>query len=129
MAYNYRNKTDYKTGASLSFDITAPQLSDGEAKIKIYTIDDSCSWFDEWRNDRVKLGITDDRFSWSPDDGCPLWSDEDARAVFLSLEDKYSDCCRLEPEVTSATVSGGRLTVKTKLGPNAAAFIEIRGAV
>ena len=126
MAYNYRNQLDYKANAELTFKVNVPQLADGEVTVTAYMIDDDCNWFDEWREDRRRLGITDDKFAWSPDDGCPLWADEAAHQTFLSLSGKYMDCCRLTPRISRATVQNGKLTLSAQLRPNAVVFYEIR---
>ncbi|MBQ7638858.1 MAG: hypothetical protein IJS90_08160 [Clostridia bacterium] len=125
MAYNYRNSLDYKASAQLKFKVKAPQLSDGEAKVTAYMIDDDCNWFDEWQKDRADLGITDDMFSWSPDDGCPTWHNDDACRTFLSLADKYSQYCRLEPAESVVTVKNGEFTLSADLAPNAVVFFEV----
>ncbi len=126
MAYNYRNKLDYRAEAELTLKISAPQFADGEATVTTYMINDDCNWFDEWREDRAALGITDDKFAWSPDDGCPNFTDEAARQTFLSLREKYETCCRLIPQTETVRVKDGKLTLHTALNPNAVAFIEIK---
>ena len=125
MAYNYRNKVKYRSDAELTFRVNAPQFTDGEARVTMYMIDDDCNWFDEWRADRKALNITDDKFAWSPDDGCPNWVDENARQTFLQLSDKYADCCRLEPVTTTVTVKDGAFTLSAALDPFAVVFFEV----
>lgn len=125
MAYNYRNKVNYKANAELTFNVSAPQFADGEAKVKMYMINDDCNWFDEWRKDRVELGITDDKFSWSPDDGCPNFTDGEARQTFLGLQEKYADHCRLEPVESAVQVKDGAFTLNAELDPFAVVFFEV----
>lgn len=125
MAYNFRNKVNYKAKAELTFNVNAPQFSDGEAKVVMYMIDDDCNWFDEWRKDRVTLGITDDKFSWSPDDGCPSFADGEALQTFRSLTDKYAGYCRLEPVETTVQVKNGAFTLNAALDPFAVVFFEV----
>ncbi|MBQ6019636.1 MAG: hypothetical protein IJL26_05580 [Clostridia bacterium] len=125
MAYNYRNKVNYKANAELTFNVSAPQFADGEAKVKMYMINDDCNWFDEWRKDRVELGITDDKFSWSPDDGCPSFADGEARQTFLGLQEKYAGLCRLEPVESAVQVKDGAFTLNAELDPFAVVFFEV----
>ena len=125
MAYNYKNKTDYRANAELTFRVNAPQFANGEARVTVYMIDDDCNWFDEWDAERESLGFTDDVFSWSPDDGCPTFKTAEARAKFEALTDYYSSYCRLEPRSCTVTVKNGAFTLKTDLAPNAVAFFEV----
>ena len=125
MAYNYRNRVHYRATAQLTFRVNAPQFADGEAKALIYTVDDDCNWFDEWRLDRAALGITDDKFAWSPDDGCPLWADAEAQRTFQSLREKYAAFCRLEPTETAVQIKDGAFTLQAELDPFAVVFFEV----
>lgn len=125
MAYNFRNKVKYRANAELTINVSAPQFADGEAKVTMYMIDDDCNWFDEWRKDRVELGITDDKFSWSPDDGCPSFADGEARQTFLGLTEKYADYCRLEPVESTVEVRDGAFTLNAALDPFAVVFFEV----
>lgn len=125
MAYNYKNSLKYRSDADISIDINASQFDDGEVTVTAYRIDDNCNWFDEWQEDRKELGITDDMFTWSPDDGCMLWADSDAQAKFRSLSDKYEECAKLVPETFTAKVENGKLTLNTTLEANTVIFYEI----
>ena len=125
MAYNYKNKPDYKAEAEVTMKVNAPQLADGEATVTMYMIDDDCNWFDEWDAEREALGVTDDKFAWSPDDGCPNWADEQARQTFLSLQDKYAEYCRLVPVVSTVKVKNGSFRLNVTLAPHAVAFIDV----
>lgn len=125
MAYNYRNKVKYRANAELTFNVSAPQFSDGEAKVAMYMINDDCNWFDEWRKDRIELGITDDKFSWSPDDGCPSFADGEAQRIFLGLQEKYADHCRLAPVESTVQVRDGAFTLNAELDPFAVVFFEV----
>ena len=125
MAYNYRNKVNYKANAELTFRVHAPQFADGEAQVTMYMVNDDCNWFDEWRADRERLGITDDKFGWSPDDGCPNWSDDEARQTFADLTETYAACCRLEPVTTTVQVKDGAFTLQADLDPFAVVFFAV----
>ena len=128
MAYNYKNKLDYKAEAEVTLRVNAPQLADGEAAVTMYMIDDDCNWFDEWDAERESLGVTDDKFAWSPDDGCPNWADEDARQTFLSLQEKYAGYCQLEPVTSTVKVKNGSFKLDVTLAPHAVAFIDVTNA-
>ena len=125
MAYNYKNKLDYKAGAQLTLNVNAPQFADGEAKVTAYVIDDDCNWFDEWAAERESLGFTDDMFGWSPDDGCPIWADDTARQRYEALQERYAPYGRLTPQESNVTVSGGRFTLNVDLAPHAVVFFEV----
>ena len=125
MAYNYKNKLDYKAEAEVTLKVNAPQLAEGEATVILYMIDDDCNWFDEWDAERESLGVTDDKFAWSPDDGCPNWADEQARQTFLSLQEKYAGYCRLIPVVSTVKVKNGSFKLDVTLAPHAVAFIDV----
>ncbi|MCH5199023.1 MAG: hypothetical protein J1E34_08985 [Oscillospiraceae bacterium] len=125
MAYNYKNSLKYISNADISIEIDASQFSDGEVNVTAYRIDDNCNWFDEWQEDRKELGITDDMFTWSPDDGCMLWADDEAKEKFRSLSDKYAECALLIPETFTAKVENGTLTLGVNLEANTVIFYEI----
>lgn len=130
MGYNFKNDIDYDKTADLNFEVNAPQLNGKEVEIKVYNINDDCNYFDEWVKDREAYGITNDCFAWSPD--CPVienyatLTDSTARSIYFDeLRDKYADCSRLEPEVSTATVTDGKLTLSRSVAPNGVVFFEI----
>ena len=97
MAYNFKNDLEYKYSADIKIDLNVPSLDGKDVQIKIYRIDDSCNYFDEWTADRETYGITDDCFGWSPD--CPViespttLKDSAARELYFNqLRDKYAEC-------------------------------------
>ena len=129
MAYNFKNSYDYKDNAKLSFSINAP-VSSGNVKITKRFVDDNCNYFDEWLEDRKTYNITDDKFSWSPDDP--------GIEIFLSrmpslentyrntLKPKYQQAAKLTPKTQNATVSGGKLNIEDTLMGNGVVFYEIQ---
>lgn len=130
MGYNFKNDVEYNKTADLNFDINVPQLDGKEVEIRVYSIDDSCNYFDEWLKDRETYNITDDCFAWSPD--CPViestatLADSNARSIYFNeLRDKYAECSRLVPEISKATVTDGRLTLSQAVAPNGVVFFEI----
>ncbi len=130
MAYNYKNDVDYKRRASLDFTVKVPQFDTEKVKVTAYVIDDNCNYFDEWQEDRVKYGIGDECFSWSPEDpqieNPTTLRDETAREIyFTELREKYKDCSRLEPVTEELEVKNGKVKLSIKLDPNAVVFYEI----
>ena len=130
MAYNYKNDVDYKNTAKLEFKVKVPQFDCEKVQVTAYVIDDNCNYFDEWQEDRVKYGIGDDCFNWSPDDPeigstTTLGADWAREIYFNELEAKYKECSRLEPYTFEATVEKGKVTLETELNPNAVVFYEI----
>lgn len=130
MAYNFKNDTDYKNSAKLSFKVKIPQFDCEKVSVTAYVIDDSCNYFDEWQEDRVRYGIGDDCFGWSPDDPIienpTTLSAEWAREIYFSeLKDKYRECSKLVPVTTEAEVEKGTVKLDITLNPNAVVFYEI----
>ncbi len=130
MAYNFRNKVNYKSCADLDITVKVPQFDTKQVKITAYVIDDSCNYFDEWVEDRKALNITDDCFAWSPDDPCidnptTLQNSEARQIYFEQLYDKYTDCSKLIPVETLTTVENSEITLNITLNPNAVVFYEI----
>ena len=130
MAYNFKNKVNYKSSADLRFTVKAPQFDGKQLKIIKYVIDDNCNWFDEWVEDRKTYGIGDDCFAWSPDDPVvdnpTTLSDPAAREIYKNeLYDKYTECSKLVPTEQTVTVENGEISLKINLAPNAVVFYEI----
>ncbi len=130
MAYNFKNDLDYSYRADITFAVNVPHLDGKEVEIKVYKIDDSCNYFDEWLEDRETYGIGDDCFGWSPD--CPVienytnLNDAAAREIYFSkLRDKYAECSTLTPATLNATVKNGKLTITETVEPNGVVFVEI----
>lgn len=130
MAYNFKNDAEYQNTASLKFKVKVPQFDCEKVAVTAYVIDDDCNYFDEWQEDRVKYGIGDDCFSWSPDDpeiGSPTTlSAQWARDIYFNeLEAKYKECSRLVPQTFEAEVTRGKVKLDINLDPNAVVFYEI----
>ncbi len=130
MAYNFKNDVDYKKSVDTEFSVNVPQLDGKEVTVKLYRIDDSCNYFDEWLVDRETYGIGNDCFSWSPD--CPViekpttLSDAKAREIYFSqLKEKYKECSVLTPETVKMTVENGKITINETINPNGVLFAEI----
>lgn len=130
MAYNFKNKVNYTAPANINFTVKVPQFEGQNVKITAYVIDDDCNYFDEWQEDRVKYGIGDECFGWSPDDptieSTVTLSDPEAREIYYSeLHDKYYECSKLVPTETTATVVNGEISLDITLDPHAVVFYEI----
>lgn len=130
MAYNFRNDIKYKYSANMTFTINVPNLNNETVTITQYMVDDDANYFDEWRSDRNKYGITDDCFGWSPDDSAidtevtlrPGW----ARDLYYNqLREVYIEASKLVPSVTTGIVADGKIQISTKAAPNAVVFYVI----
>ena len=130
MAYNFKNSYDYKENAKISFQIDAP-VSSGSAKVTKSFVDDNCNYFDEWLKDKKTYNITDDMFSWSPDD--PVISafvnnaDPQLQKIFReTLLPKYKKAAILSPKSENINVNGGKITINDTLMGNGVVFYEIQ---
>ena len=130
MAYNFKNDLDYKNQVEMKFTIDAPQFEGKICDVKTYIINDDCNYFDEWCEDREKYNITDDCFSWSPDDpeidSPTTLTDEAKRDIYFNeLYNKYTKYSQLIPTDTNARVVDGKITLNVTLDPHAVVFYEI----
>lgn len=130
MAYNFKNKVDYKKDIDLSFEINAPQFNGKKIKITEYVIDDDANYFDEWVEDRKTYNIGDDCFSWSPDDPQiespgTLSADWAREIYYTELRDKYEQCSQLEPSSEYFIVENSTIILNSDLAPNGVVFYEI----
>ena len=133
MAYNFKNKVNYRASADIKFTVNAPQFDGKEVKVTAYVIDDDCNYFDEWVNDRKTYGIGDDCFGWSPDDpqidNPTTLSDPDARDIYFNeLYDKYAECSKLEPVTETVKVENGEIQLDITLDPHAVVVYEVTPA-
>ena len=130
MAYNFKNKVNYKSTTDLSFNINIPEFDGKNVKVTTYVINDDCNYFDEWIEDRKTYNITDDCFSWSPEDpqidSVTTLTDAKAREIYFNeLYDKYTECSKLAPAESELTVTDGKLNLEITLDPHAVVFYEI----
>ena len=134
MAYNFKNDIDYNKTADLSFDVDASVFNSDKVNVTVYTVDDSCNYFDEWRQDREKYGIGDDCFGWSPDDpqieSTVTLKDPAARELYFKeqLAEKYEQCAQLKPVTYTADVVDGRVVLESSLAANGVVFFEVTAA-
>ncbi len=130
MAYNFKNDLNYKTTINAEFVINVPKFDGQTFNVKAYVIDDDCNYFDEWEQDRKTYNITNDCFSWSPQDPAidnptTLKDTQKREFYFNELYPKYTEASKLEPIYTTATVEAGKLILNTDLAPHAVVFYEI----
>ncbi len=131
LVYNFRNKLTYNKRADVKLTLSLPQFANKTVTLREWRIDDDCNFFDEWQQDRKTYGITDDCFSWSPDDpwldSTATLRDPDARALYTEqLRDKYAACAALSPTEQQITVpADGMLTLRRTLEPSGVLFMEI----
>lgn len=130
MAYNFKNKLNYKSTADVNFSVKVPEFDGKNVKVTAYVVNDDCNYFDEWVEDRKTYNITDDCFSWSPDDpqinNPTTLSDAKARETYFNeLYDKYTECSKLVPTESEMQVSDGRIEFEITLDPHAVVFYEI----
>ncbi len=133
MTYNFKNKMDYKYSAELKFNIAIPQLEGKRVKVTRYMIDDTANFFDDWQRDRKIYNITDDCFTWSPDDPAvdtnTTLSAEWARDLYFSeLRPKYEELSALKPSSETMTIVNASLKLSMNAAPNAVVFITIEPA-
>ncbi len=128
MVYNFKNETDFNKKADITLNIPA---EDGKKfKVTQYLINDDCNYFDEWQEDRKTYNITDDCFSWSPDDPCidntTTLSDPEAIELYQTkLRNKYEACADLSPTVSEAVASEDVLSLNIMLDASNVVFFEI----
>ena len=131
MMYNFKNDVEYKDAVHFELSFNVPQFDGEELSITVNTVDDDCNFFDEWQDDRKKYGITDDKFSWSPDDPCidseVTLADKDARnTYFAELRDRYIKYAVLTPSKTDSVVRNSTFAYSITLGASNVVFLEIK---
>lgn len=130
MTYNYRNDIGYSGKMNVSMNVKAPQIKKDEVTVVKYVIGDDCNFFDEFLEDRKTYEITDDCFSWSPDDPSiddpTTLCDENARKIYLNeLKAKYAECSKLVPVYSTAKVENGVIKLNDTLEASNVVFYEI----
>jgi hypothetical protein len=128
MIYNFGNSLTYASKAEVHLSIKTESTKE-EYNISTYKVDNNCNWFDEWVDDRRKLGIENSMFKQSPDDACGILhtlNNEWAKEQYRSLISKYKICSELIPETsTIQSCSPGTLMFDITLPPNTVWFIHI----
>ena len=94
-------------------------------------VDDDANWFDEWRAERSKRKIGNDRFGWSPDGPAPmqerigLKSKADRELFQKEIEPKLRARARLGSRTERTRAPDGALFFDCALPDNAVLFIEL----
>ena len=130
MAYNFKNSVDYSKNMKFRFNINVPQFDGEQVTVTKYLINDDCNFFDEWLSDRKTYNITDDCFNWSPDDpmldSTATLYDPEAIGFYQSeLRDKYIQCAKLTPSVSTVQVVNGKIELEETIGASNVLFYEI----
>ena len=133
MAYSFTNSLHAAGTVKMRFDVKFPETWRGKnVTVTRRLVDDNSNWFDEWRKDRKALGLTDDRFNWSPDDpsvetGVGL-ADAKDRAHFRDvLAPRYRELARLKSKSRTVVVEDGKnLVFDSTVQVNSAMFIEFK---
>ena len=128
MVYNFKNKLAYKGKADVTLNI--PAVDGKKYKVTQYLVNDDCNYFDEWQEDRKKYNITDDCFSWSPDDpmldNTTTLTDPEAREIYYNeLREKYKECAVLTPTEFEVTSVEGDISLNVILEAGNVVFFEI----
>lgn len=93
MAYHFNNKTKYSRLAEAKFAVKTALPPLTRCRVRKITIDNDSNWYDDWDADRVKYGIKDSDFTWSPDCPCVLsfkgLVKQEHRELFKKLLPKY----------------------------------------
>lgn len=130
MAYNFKNKVDYRRSAAMTFRVSIPGVGNESVKVTRWVVDDDANFFDEWQADRKTHAITDDCFVWSPDDpsvdtlttlNAP-WARD---LYFRELRPVYEEKSRLLPVTEVLQAENGVVTLRVTAAPNAVVFYEV----
>lgn len=127
MLYHFKNALTYNATATVKLSVKTDLRKD-IVSCQIRKVDDNCNWFDEWVVDRKDLGITDDMFSWSPDDACGVtkfMTSAYARGEYQKRMAKYRECSILSPEDCELQVEkDGTVTLICKVQGNTVWFVD-----
>ena len=95
-------------------------------------VDDSANWFPQWRKDRKELGLSDDRFRWSPDDPAVLGAmgliDASDRVKFQeTLLPRYQAMSRLKAQTRTVTLKDDKpFALEEEMQVNSVTFTEFQ---
>ena len=133
MAYAFTNDL-FATGTTrIGLSVVPPPAWKGRTgRVTRCVVDDDANWFDEWRAERKRLNIGDERFFWSPDDpatasSCGLSAAEDRAFFRKEIEPRLRPCAQLKhttaPLLPAADVS---ISLSADLPANAVLFAELK---
>ena len=133
MAYAFTNDL-FATGTTrIGISVVPPPAWKGrKGRVTRCVVDNDANWFDEWRAERKRLDIGDERFSWSPDDPSPasspgLSSAKDRAFFRKEIEPRLRPCAELK-HVTAPllTAADGSISLSSELPANAVLFVELK---
>lgn len=130
MAYSYTNSLHAVGMTSVRFAVRFPETWRGKkVTLTQWMMDDNANWFRQWREDRKKLGLADDHFSWSPDDPAVLGGkgliEEKDRAKFRDeLLPRYRALARLEPRSQTVRPAESPFGLNLEIQVNSVMFME-----
>ncbi len=132
MAYAFRNEQFAKGSTPFHVAVKLPAGWAGrEIAVTRKQVDDDANWFDEWRAERAKRKIGNDRFGWSPDGPAPmqerigLRSKADRELFLKEIEPKLRAHARLGSRTERTRAPDGALFFDCALPDNAVLFIEL----
>jgi hypothetical protein len=135
MAYAFTNDL-FATGTTrIGISVVPPPAWKGrKGRVTRCVVDDDANWFDEWRAERKRLNIGDERFSWSPDDPSPacspgLSSAKDREFFRKEIEPRLRPCAQLKHTTAPLiTAADGSISLFSELPANAVLFVELQQA-
>lgn len=133
MAYAFTNDL-FATGTTrIGISVVPPPAWKGrKGRVTRCVVDDDANWFDEWRAERKRLDIGDERFSWSPDDPSPasspgLSSAKDRVFFRKEIEPRLRPCAQLKHTTAPLlTAADGSISLSGELPANAVLFVELK---
>ena len=133
MAYAFTNDL-FATGATrIGISVVPPPAWKGcKGHMTRCVVDDDANWFDEWRAERKRLNIGDERFFWSPDDpspasSCGLSSAKDRAFFKKEVEPRLRPCAELKHvTVPLLPAADGSISLSGELPANAVLFVELK---
>lgn len=133
MAYAFTNDL-FATGTTrIGISVVPPPAWKGRTgRVTRCVVDDDANWFDEWRAERKRLNIGDERFSWSPDDPSPasspgLSSAKDRAFFRKEIEPRLRPYAQLKHTTAPLlTATDGSISLSGELPANAVLFVELK---
>lgn len=132
MAYAFTNNLFSAGSTSVEIAVKVPAWWRGrEVTVTKLPIDNDANWFDEWRKERKRRGIGNERFKWSPDDPAPchahgLLSPADKDIFRREIEPMMCDRARVKPmSWQKRPDADGKIAFNCELSDNAVVFFDI----
>ena len=133
MAYSFTNDLHAAGTVRVRYAVKFPAEWQGkDMSLTRRIVDDRANWFPQWRKDRKELGLSDDRFHWSPDDPAVLGGmgliDAADRVKFQeTLLPRYRAMARLEAQTRTVTLKDEKpFAFEEEMQINSAIFLELQ---